>query len=77
MPEIPLVGCLTKIQVTLPGIVHFFLIFTASLRHREVPRLRVQPELPLLVYTTATVTPDSSKGCDLHAAYHIAESLTH
>ena len=31
----------------------------------EVPRLRVESELQLLVYTTAIATPDPSHICDL------------
>ena len=38
----------------------------------EVPRLGVESELELPVYTTATATPDPSLVCDL---YHI--SLQH
>ena len=36
------------------------------LRHMEIPRLGVEPELQLLAYTTATATPDASCVCDLH-----------
>ena len=32
----------------------------------EVPRLGVESELELLVYTTATATRDLSCACDLH-----------
>ena len=32
----------------------------------EVPRLRVESELQLLAYTTATATPDLSHICNLH-----------
>ena len=32
----------------------------------EVPRLGVESELQLLVYTTAPATRDSSSVCDLH-----------
>ena len=32
----------------------------------EVPRLRVELELQLVAYTTATATPDPSHVCDLH-----------
>ena len=35
-------------------------------RHMDVPRLRVESELQLLVYTTATVTQDLSRIWDLH-----------
>ena len=34
--------------------------------HMEVPRLRVQSELQLLVYTTATAMPDPSHICNLN-----------
>ena len=34
--------------------------------HMEIPMLRVELELQLLVYTTATVTGDPSGICDLH-----------
>ena len=32
----------------------------------EVPRLGVESQLQLAVYTTATATPDPSRVCDLH-----------
>ena len=32
----------------------------------DVPRLGVKLELQLLAYTTATVTPDLSRVCNLH-----------
>ena len=35
-------------------------------RRMEVPRLRVQSELQLPAYTTATATWDPSHLCDLH-----------
>ena len=44
-------------------------------RHVEVPRLRVELELQLLAYTTATVMLDPSLVCDL---YHSSQQpLTH
>ena len=44
----------------------------------EVPRLRVESELQLQVYTTATATRDLSRVCDLYAAAHgKVRSLTH
>ena len=43
----------------------FFAFLGQHLRHMEVPRLGVQLELQLPVYTTATVTPDPSCVCDL------------
>ena len=36
------------------------------MRHMEVPRLGGESELWLLVYTTATATPDASHVCDPH-----------
>ena len=36
------------------------------LRHIEVPRLGIESELQLLVYTTATATQDPSRVCDLY-----------
>ena len=50
---------------------HSFFIFIFCLlgphpQHMEVPRLEVQSELPLPAYTTATVTPDPSRICNLH-----------
>jgi len=36
------------------------------LQHMEVRRLRAESELQLLIYTTATATPDPSHVCNLH-----------
>ena len=37
----------------------------------EVPRLGVESELPLPVYTTTTATPDPIPDCDLpHSSWH-------
>ena len=46
----------------------FFLFFFLGPHpwHMEVPRLGIQMELQLLVYTTATATRDLSRVCDLH-----------
>ena len=44
----------------------FFLTLGPHLRHMEVPRLGVQLELQLLVYTIATAARDLSHICDLH-----------
>ena len=48
----------------------FFFFFSCFLGphlwHMEVPRLGVELELQLLAYTTAIVTPDPSRVCDLH-----------
>ena len=45
----------------------------------EVPRLRVQSELQLMVYATATATQDLSYVCDLHHSswQHQILSLLH
>ena len=42
-----------------------FFFFRPHLRHMEVPRLWVEPELLLWGYTTATTTPYLSHICDL------------
>ena len=44
----------------------FFFFLGLQTRHMEVPRLGVELELQLRVYTTATVTQDPSYICDLH-----------
>ena len=44
----------------------FFFLFTATLQHREIPRLGVSLELQLLAYTTAMATLDPSYICDVH-----------
>ena len=46
----------------------FFLLFFLGpyLQHMEVPRLGVELELQLPVYTTATATLDPSHICNLH-----------
>ena len=51
-----------------PGTFFFFFFCFLGLLlwHMEVPRLRVQSELQLLAYTTATATSDPSRVCDLH-----------
>jgi len=36
--------------------------------YMEIPRLRVELELQLLAYTTATATPDPSGVCELHCS---------
>ena len=47
--------------------VHFFFVFLGLyLRHMEVPRLGVESEPQLPVYTTATAMPDPSFFCKLH-----------
>ena len=47
--------------------VYFILVFLGlHLWHVEVPGLRVEAELQLLAYATATATPDPSCVFDLH-----------
>ena len=48
-------------------VLVFLIFFFSGLhpRHREVPRLGVESELQLPVYTTATVKLDLSRICDL------------
>ena len=52
------------------GKLLLFFVFLSFLgpymQHMEVPRLRVQLELQLLTYTTATATQDPSRICDLY-----------
>ena len=51
------------------ALFFFFLSFAflgLHLPHMEVPRLGVEWELQLPVYTTAIARPDSSRICDLH-----------
>ena len=52
------------------GLVFFcsFVCLGLCLRHMEVPRLGVELELQLLVYTTATTTWDLSCICKLHSS---------
>ena len=48
-------------------VSYFFFFLGLYLQHMEVPRLGVELELQLLVYTTATATQDLSCICDLHS----------
>ena len=48
------------------GFVFCFRFLGLHPRHMEVPRLGVKSELQLLVYATATATPDLSHVRDLH-----------
>ena len=53
----------------MSGIVVTFVFWPflgPHMRHMEVPRLRVESELQLLAYTTATETQDLSLVGDLH-----------
>ena len=43
-----------------------FCFLGPHLQHMEIPRLGVEWEMQLLVYTTATATQDPSRVCDLH-----------
>ena len=47
-------------------LLSFFSFLGPYLRHVEVPRLGVESELQLPVYTTATATQDPSRVFDLH-----------
>jgi len=50
-----------------PPFLFLWVCFSGSLPwHVEVPRLRVESELQLLAYTTATAMPDPSRVCNLH-----------
>ena len=42
------------------------MLFRASLKHMEVPKLGGESELRLPAYTTAIATPDLNHVCDLH-----------
>ena len=44
----------------------YFVFLGPHVWHMEVPKLRVQSELQLPEYTTATATSDLSHICDLH-----------
>ena len=46
--------------------LYFSFCFLGIHLYMEVPRLEVKSELQLLVYITATATPDPSCMCDLH-----------
>ena len=70
-------GNLTLHPLPMPEVYHavsclkdyvFFLFPGLPLWHREVPRLGVESELQLQVYTTATATPDLRHACDLHCS---------
>ena len=47
--------------------IYLCIVFLGQhLQHMEVRRLRAESELQLLIYTTATATPDPSHVCNLH-----------
>ena len=46
-------------------VLSYFILGLPS-QHMEVPRLRVESDLQLPAYTTATATPDPSRICNLH-----------
>ena len=46
--------------------IFFFFLLGPHLQHTEVPRLGVELELQLPVYSTAIARPDPSHVCDLH-----------
>ena len=56
------------VPLNFPGSLRgsfFFVFLGLQLKHMEVSRLGVESELQLLVYTTATATPEVSCICDL------------
>ena len=57
----------------------FFLFWFLGLnpRHLEVPKLRVESELQLLTYATATAMPDLATSVTCTTAHSNAGSLTH
>ena len=58
--------CLHILTQSFCLFVFLFCFLGSHLRHMEVPRLGVESELQLPVYTTATATWYSSCICDLH-----------
>ena len=54
----------------------FFFFLGLHPRHMEIPKQRVEWELQLSAYTTATATRDLSCICDLHHSSQHARSLT-
>ena len=52
------------VAIIMLSLVLFFL--GPHLQHMQVPRLGVESEVRLPVYTTATATPDLSHFCNLH-----------
>ena len=64
-PHFPFLSFILTIAFTFYNF--FFIVFLGPHpRHIEVPGLRVELELQLLAYTTATATLDPSRVCDLH-----------
>ena len=54
----------------------FFSFLGLHLQHVEVPRLRVESELQLPAYNTATATPDLSHICKSSGQYQILNPLS-
>ena len=54
--------------VLCEGLFFFFFFFFLGtpLQHMEVPKLEVESELQLPVYTTAIATAEPSRVCNLH-----------
>ena len=76
--------CTTPVSISNLGFplgyflfVFIFVFLGLHPWHMEVPRLRVQLELQLPAYTTATAMPDLSLVCDLHHSSGQHRSLTH
>ena len=66
LPEVMRPRSSTRSQRAKVYCYYFFSFLGPPQRHMEVPRLGVQSELQLLVYTTATAMPHLSHVCDLH-----------
>ena len=56
--------------------IYLFLFRATSEAYMEVPRLRVESELQLPAYITATATPDPRLVCSLHHSSHQCWILT-
>ena len=64
-------GNLIKEHINITGktqLFFYFIFLGLHLKHMEVPGLKVESEVQLLAYTTATATPDPSNVCKLHCS---------
>ena len=59
-------SCVMVVILANRFLVFVFVSLGSHLQYMEVPRLRVELELQLPAYTTATATPDPSHVWDLH-----------
>ena len=57
------------VKTNIWPIIYFCFVLGLHLQHMEVPRLGVKSELQVIAYTTVTLTPDPSWGCDLHHSW--------